>query len=123
MGSSKDKKVNVLVVEDEWWIAEMVTGILANAGYCVVGPADSVQTGLALIKRHHIDAALMDVNLGTAMSYPIADALIARGVPMLLVTGYHYTDLPCQYRGIPLLGKPTTPQRILAALAQLLNPD
>ncbi|WP_052506043.1 response regulator [Novosphingobium sp. P6W] len=123
MEGSEGKKANVLVVEDEWWIAEMITGILENAGYCVVGPADSVQTGLALIENHQIDAALLDVNLGTAMSYPIADALIARDVPMLLTTGYHYKDLPRQYHGVPLLGKPTTPQRILAALTQLLKAD
>lgn len=121
MEGTEGDRANVLVVEDEWWIAQMITGILENAGYCAVGPADSVKTGLALIKTHRIDLALLDVNLGAEMSYPIADALIARGIPTLLMTGYHYKDLPRQYHGVPLLGKPTTPQRIVATVADLLN--
>ena len=120
MDESESSKVNVLVVEDEWWIAEMMAGILNNAGYGVVGPADTVEASLTLIEQQKIDAALLDINLGATMSYPVADALIARSVPTLLITGYHYTDLPPLYHALRLLPKPTTPQSILAALAQML---
>ena len=121
MDDSEGAKINVLVVEDEWWIAEMIAGILNNAGYGVIGPADTIEASLTLVEDQRVDAALLDVNLGTTMSYPVADALIARSTPTLLMTGYHYTDLPHLYHQLPLLSKPTTPQSILAALAQLLS--
>jgi hypothetical protein len=34
------------------------------------------------------DAAMLDVNLNGNKSYPVADALAARGVPFVFSTGY-----------------------------------
>lgn len=110
----------VLVVEDEWWIADIMMGILEDAGYRPLGPVQSVAGGLALIEATPVDAALLDVNLGTEDSYPLADALIARGTPVLLVTGYQYSDLPERFRTVPLLSKPITTTGLLAALECLL---
>ena len=113
----------VLVVEDQFWIAEMIAGILKNAGYEVVGPANTVQSCLTLIEERTIDVAILDINLGAEMSYVAADALIAQGVPIIFVTGYQYHDLPQQYHAVPLMAKPTTPRRLLHAIARLLDAE
>jgi hypothetical protein len=41
-----------------------------------------------MIDAEAIDVTVLDVNLNGQMSYPIADALAARGVPFVFSTGY-----------------------------------
>ncbi|HEX6011198.1 MAG TPA: response regulator [Geminicoccaceae bacterium] len=83
----------VLVVEDELIVAFLLEDMLAGLGCAVVGPAARVDQALALLDAEAIDAALLDVNLNGHKSYPVADALAARGVPFVFSTAYH-TDRP-----------------------------
>jgi hypothetical protein len=46
------------------------------------------------------------VQLDGTVSLPLADALIARGVPVILVTGYDITALPDRFANTPRLPKP-----------------
>src|SRR5450759_3942971 len=41
-----------------------------------------------MIDAEAIDVAVLDVNINGQLSYPIADALAARGVPFVFSTGY-----------------------------------
>ena len=54
----------VLVVEDEALIAMDLQALLEEAGYQVLGPANSSAAALALIDNEEPDVALLDVNLG-----------------------------------------------------------
>ena len=36
----------------------------------------------------HVDAAVLDVNLGDVSVYPLADTLAAENIPFIFVTGY-----------------------------------
>ena len=47
--------------------------------------------------------AVLDVHLNGQMSYPIADALAARGVPFVFSTGYDKDTLSERYRTFPVL--------------------
>jgi CheY-like chemotaxis protein len=78
----------VLLVEDEPIVAWLLKDMLVDLGLMVVGPAASVNQALAMIDAESIDMAVLDVNLKGQMSYPIADALVARGVPFVFSTGY-----------------------------------
>jgi DNA-binding response OmpR family regulator len=78
----------ILVVEDEMMAASMLEIVLSEAGCVVIGPAPSVGAALALVADETIDAAILDVNLGGEPVFPIADALAARRVPFIFVTGY-----------------------------------
>jgi len=53
----------VLVVEDEWLIADEVCHQLLKAGYRVVGPVPSVHEALSFIGEDEVDAALLDYRL------------------------------------------------------------
>ena len=53
-----------------------------------------------------LDGALLDINLAGENCFPIADALAARGVPFMFLTGYGATVLPAPYRDVPCLPKP-----------------
>jgi DNA-binding response OmpR family regulator len=55
---------SVLILEDDQLIGQMLSELLREAGYQVVGPADSVEGALALVAEHGINAALLDIDLG-----------------------------------------------------------
>ena len=112
----------ILVVEDEWLIADMIDHALSQAGYRTLGPAATVPQALALVDTEACDAALLDVNLGIEKSYAVLDRLIALGIPHLLVTGYSASDLPDRYRHCSCLGKPLVTATLVDALNRLLAP-
>lgn len=99
------------------WVMEETLAVL---GCEVVGPAARVHQALAMAKADGIDAAVLDVNLNGEMSFPVADALAARGVPFAFTTGYSQDSLPVGYRHVPMLQKPYTQQKLADTLEQLL---
>jgi hypothetical protein len=54
----------------------------------VVGPATTIEAGLSLAGSESFDAAVLDINVRGERIDPIADLLVARGIPMLFATGY-----------------------------------
>ena len=106
----------VLVVEDEWILAFETEEILVNAGYVVIGPVPTVREALALLDSATVDAALLDINLTHEMSYPVANALLSRGIPFMFVSGFSASDIPARYRDCPMTAKPAPAEKILAFL-------
>lgn len=97
----------ILVVEDDYMIAEDVRSGLERAGAVVVGPVPSVRKAIRLIESEpQIDAAVLDVNLGDEKSFPIAEALTAKAVPFLFSTGYNSADIPDEWRRATVVVKP-----------------
>jgi PAS domain S-box-containing protein len=83
----------VLLAEDEALVALEFEETLHRLGCEVIGPAGTVEEVLHLIARAgRIDAAVLDVNLAGRPSFPAADILAKRGVPVIFATGYG--DLP-----------------------------
>ena len=112
----------VLVVEDEMIVAWLLEDMLADFGCVVVGPAARVEQALAVIDAEAIDAAVLDLNLNGQKSYPVADALAARGVPFVFSTGYDKGSLLDGYRSFPVLQKPYHRAELGDTLAKLLTP-
>jgi len=98
--------LRVLVVEDTLLVADMIADELEEVGCTVVGPAPRVERGLALARAERLDGALLDVNLAGELCFPIAELLLAQGVPFAFLTGYGETTLPPGYRKMPRLAKP-----------------
>ena len=69
-------------------VAMMLEDMLLDLGFEIVGPAASLEAGLALASTTAIDGAVLDVNLAGEKAFPIADVLARRGVPFLYATGY-----------------------------------
>ena len=112
----------VLVVEDEVLVAWLLEDMLADLGCAVLGPAASVKQALAMIDAEAIDVAVLDVNLNGQLSYPIADALAARGVPFVFSTGYDKDRMLDGYKTFPVLQKPFHQSELSDILAKLLTP-
>jgi CheY-like chemotaxis protein len=108
----------VLVAEDEYFFAIDLSHELEIHGALVVGPVPRVEDGLELLARESPpDLAILDVNLGGSMVFPLADALIARGVPFVFATAYTRPELPPAYAGMPHCEKPVNVRRIAELLA------
>jgi DNA-binding NtrC family response regulator len=109
----------VLLAEDEFLIAEDLASALSAAGATVIGPAYSVAGALRLIEScGALDGAVLDVNLKGEAAFPIADALLGRGVPFVITTGYDRQFLKGQYEDVARFEKPVDPAKLVAVLLQ-----
>ena len=79
--------LRVLVIEDVWIVAQSYVAMLDNLGVRVSGPATTVAQAMSLIEAAPIDVALVDMELHGEMAYGVVEALNARGVPVVVVTG------------------------------------
>jgi CheY-like chemotaxis protein len=122
--SSGATRRRVLVVEDELLIGDLLDGMITDLGHEVVAIVPRVAEALAAIAHETFDFAIVDVRLHGEISLPVADALMAKGVLFVFVTGLGESGLPESYRKLPLLRKPFTKAdlaRQFDALAKLAD--
>lgn len=110
----------ILLLEDEWLIAEATARSLQRLGYQVLGPAHSVSHALDILATSTPDAALIDTVLSRESSLPIADRLVALGIPFAFYSGFEPSDLPERFRDSRFLRKPISEATLKAELAGLL---
>ena len=106
----------VLLVEDEFLLALQLEELLQSHGGTVRGPYRRLEDALKAAERNDFDFAILDINLGGTMVYPLADTLLARGVPFLFLTGYSQANLPEQFHGVTRLNKPCDPVQLISTL-------
>lgn len=107
----------LLVVEDEYYIADELRHVLEKAGAKVLGPVSTVQAALSLLDQtSDLNGVVLDINLMGEMGYPVADALLERGVPFVFATGYDAAAIPTKYHMITRCEKPVAVSRIVTAL-------
>lgn len=109
----------VLVVEDEYLLAEAMTHHLQQACCEVIGPVGSVDDAIEAISQSSIDCALVDANLNGESSAPVVQALAIQGIGAAIVSGYDHAALAPDLRGLPFLQKPVNPQELLSTVAHL----
>jgi CheY-like chemotaxis protein len=112
----------ILVVEDEYLLADELALELADEGAVVLGPAPSVKRALGLLEGDaSLDGAILDLNLGGEPAFPVADVLIDRSVPLIFTTGYDAGAIPERFAHIPRCEKPINIGRIAAALGKVIH--
>jgi CheY-like chemotaxis protein len=111
----------ILVVEDEALVAMLVEDALEDAGFGVIGPVRSVAQALQVLEAEQPDAAVLDLNLAGENSVAVADALVARGIPFVVATGYGAAGLPAAHRNALVLPKPYDPADLTSMLARMCD--
>ena len=107
----------VLVVEDEYLAAAELARELERRGATVLGPVPDVRRALGLLgSTARLDGALLDIQLRHEHVYPVAEALRARAVPFVFVSGFDPEFIPEAYRQVPLCSKPLDLDAIAVAL-------
>ena len=109
-----------LVVEDNLIIALDAADHLAALGCDPVHTAATVADALALVEGHEIAIAMVDANLGSELSVPVAARLDALGVPFVLATGETGSPLGA-FPNVPVLSKPYGTDALQAALAAAIE--
>jgi len=113
----------VLIVEDEMLVGILIEDMLGEMGYAVAGMATRVGTALPMVEKADFDLAILDVNLGDEMSFPIADALADKGLPYLFATGYGRQGIAARHAGRPVVAKPFSCGELKSAIdAALAKP-
>jgi two-component sensor histidine kinase/DNA-binding response OmpR family regulator len=112
----------LLMVEDEVLVGMMAKRILEDLGATVLGPYGGLADGLAAARSERFDGALLDFNLAGEFADPLADLLIARGVPFVFVTGYQRDSIDRRYANVPILPKPLEAESLERVLVSLLDP-
>ncbi len=113
----------LLLVEDEALVALELSRAFEECGWEVVGPAASLDEGFRLLKSEPLpDAAVLDVNLNGEMVYPLADALLSRGVPFIFCSGYETLEQAHRFETSPVVRKPTSFARLMTELRRILKP-
>ncbi|MDR9805712.1 response regulator [Rhizobium hidalgonense] len=106
----------ILLVEDEYFLADEIRRKPEDLGAIVVGPTGNVGRALDLIDQERIDAAILDIHLGDELVFAVADELESRNINFVFATGYNLSDLPVRYRGVALYEKPPELEMIASAL-------
>lgn len=118
MNAERLSGLSVLILEDDYYLAEDSRIALNDAGATVLGPCrDAAEMG-PWLDRGVVDCALVDVNLGLGPDFAPARTLLAFGTRVMFITGYDKTVLPEDLAGLPRLEKPVAGSHIVAAVAK-----
>ncbi|KHK90789.1 histidine kinase [Novosphingobium malaysiense] len=118
----------VLVLDDEWLVAEQHAHTLIGAGATVVGPFHTVAQARAAIDSEDFDLALLDYNIAGVPVDSLLPQLCEKGVPVLIVSGYGSElemdmDLDLENGRINYLPKPVSPAAMLGRIARLISTE
>jgi DNA-binding response OmpR family regulator len=110
----------VLVAEDEPMIAMAVIDELSEAGFLAIGPFATTSQALAYCREHTPDCAVLDVRLEDGESFPLADLLAQRAVPVVFHSGHAAPrDLTQRYPGVRICPKPAAVYQLAGIVAEI----
>jgi CheY-like chemotaxis protein len=117
IGPGRLDKKRVLLVEDEYVVADDMARELAGFGLVVLGPLGSLGDAMRLVgSGEAIDGAVLDINLRGEMVFPLAEELRRRDVPFVFATGYERWSIPVSFQGVPLCEKPVEVAKVARSL-------
>lgn len=102
----KFRGLRILIAEDDYLMARLVSDLVVGGGGTVVGPVPSGRKALSMIAETAIDGALLDIKLRDGNCFSLIDELTRRAVPVVLATGYPKSSIPARFQRLPFLIKP-----------------
>jgi CheY-like chemotaxis protein len=87
--------MQIMIVEDEYHIAQQLAREILEQGDEVVGPFASVHDAVLNVEK--AEAAILDIKLGSEDSFAVAEILRCREQPFLFLTGYDRSILPQRF--------------------------
>jgi len=112
---------HVLIVEDEYFLAQDLAEYFHDLGVEVMGPVASVNEALKLLEATEVQAAILDINLRGERVYPVADALRQRHLPFVFASGYGSEAEPTAYAEVPRCVKPVDFALLAKTLADQID--
>jgi CheY-like chemotaxis protein len=110
----------VLVVDDEVLVAYDLADTVEALGHTPVGPACSCAEAHAIIDEHACDMALLDIDIGGELVWPVARRLKAMGCAVAFVTANaHRPELDAEFPSAPVVDKPARERDVAEALGAM----
>jgi DNA-binding response OmpR family regulator len=108
----------ILIVEDEWLVAEGLKMDLEEQGCRVLGPALSCKDALSILEDHKVQMAILDTELSGETCEAVLEECEKNGIPVIIFSGHLEQDFPQFARGRKVLMKPYDPAALAEVLAQ-----
>jgi DNA-binding response OmpR family regulator len=110
----------ILLVEDEVMVAMFVQSLLEDLQCEIIGPYTELKSALAAAENIPIDLGLLNIELHGQSSFEVADALYARGIPFIFMSGHGEQVLPAERPDWILCRKPFRGAEITALMIEKL---
>ncbi len=110
------KGQTILLVEDEFLLSLDLTATLEGKGAKVV-TANKFAEAFSLVEAG-INGAIVDHVLSDGDSRALCERLLERSIPFVNYTGYDIAEGACRHG--PTVAKPAPPEKVVAALEELL---
>ena len=107
----------LLLVEDEALVGMMMKDTLTELGFSVIGPFVRIEEAMPVARQEDFSAAVLDINVKGEMIYDLADAIAARDIPLVFVTGYGSEAIEERFKTVPVLQKPVDKAALKRVLA------
>lgn len=118
--SDRMKDRTVLIVEDDALIALDLADIVRLSGFAVLGPFARADRAMRALETALPDAALIDFDLGSHTSAPVAERLAALDVPGVVLSGHPPSALPEAFAAFAYLSKPVLQSQVEALLEDFI---
>ena len=112
--------LRVLLLEDESLVFMDHHDLLLQMGAEVSGGM-TLDAAFDAMNRGPINIGLLDVNIDGKMSYPVAEELVSRGIPVVFMTGYRSPALAGKWAHFHFCEKPCTKEDIEALILKGLS--
>ena len=117
-----DTPMRVLVAEDELIIGHDLCDTVQEAGYVVEGPFHEIASAALSFQKCKPDLAILDVQLGDGVVYPLAEKMMAENVPVIFHSGQLTPDeVHRTFPSARALAKPCPPAEVLQTMQDALN--
>jgi len=111
---------NILIVEDEYYLADDIEQAFRRLGADIVGPVGDVHDALSILSAGDvINGAVLDINVRDEMIFPVAQELRARQVPFVFTSGYDRV-ISSEFANVPLWEKPINVGAMARELAEMI---
>jgi two-component SAPR family response regulator len=111
------KSMKVLIVEDDFVIADDLARVFEKAGVQVLGPVASVVDAIPLIDQAEV--AVLNVDVQGKSALPLAERLIEKQVVVVFYSGHDPAVLPDRMRQVRFVPKPATSDVVLNVLSEI----
>jgi DNA-binding NtrC family response regulator len=115
------KDARILLLEDDALISIDAEDMLRSLGAARVLVAHTVEEAEAIVAAETIDAAVLDLLIGSGSCEDFAGRLAARPLPIVFASGFGEGIRPAPLRGVPTVAKPYSSQALGCALARALG--
>lgn len=97
--------LRILVVEDDFFVADRLSREIRADGDTVVGPFADVHDAIQRVGL--VQAAILDVRVQDENSFQVADSLIHNGIPFVFLTGSDPQAVPPRFMRRHVYTKPS----------------